>query len=338
MQQVFLNCVCETFCLSRCDSGECVPQRFSDLLPCIRQLKLIISVADPAHRETAQWVLQQVLSQGKGRLRGLCVCCSGTPPLFYAGYDLLQGLVDVLTNGSSLTALDLRGVPFTLSDSFVKSIATLCPALRSLFINNGSLVCGVVPKTTRDILKCCPALNTIGLFQASLSCDVFRDLLEPQRTDLRLLELRCERSLKYVIPLCDEVWADVRRRHPGLRVDLELDHTLPELQVPIVLQPSIPVRQLRLHTWTFLLDEIHLVAQSYAGTMEVLELQTTASPELNVELVALATQCTKLREVHCYCVVSQNVIEAFCSLCPDLRRYTLKTRKELHPWTCTTLR
>ncbi|KAB5558763.1 hypothetical protein PHYPO_G00020990 [Pangasianodon hypophthalmus] len=322
----------------RCESGDCVPQRFSDLLPCIRHLTLIVSVADRAHRETGLWVLQQVLARGEGRLRALCVSCLENPPLFYAGQDLLQGLVDVLTNGSSLMALDLRGVPFTLSDNFVKSVAALCPTLRSLFINNRSLVCGVVSETIRDVLKRCPVLNTIGLFQASVSHDVLRDLMKPQRTKLKLLELRCERSLKYVPQLCDQIWADLRCRLPGLRVDLELDHTLPELQVPGVLQPSIPVRQLRLHTWTFLLDEIRVVTQSYAGTLEVLELQTTASPELNAALVALATQCTKLREVHCYCVVSQNVIEAFCSLCPDLHRYTLKTRKEPHPWTCTTLR
>lgn len=322
----------------RCESGVCVPQRFCDLLPCVRHLKLIVSMDDPAHRKNGLWVLQQVLVRGDGRLRGLCVSCLENSPLFYAGQDLLQGLVDVLTNGSSLTELDLRGVPFTLSDSFVKSVAALCPTLRSLFINNSSLVCGVVSETIRDVLKCCPALNTIGLFQASVSHDVLRDLLQPQRTELKLLELRCERALKYVTPLCDQIWADVRHRHPGLRVDLELDHTLPELQVPSVLQPSIPVRQLRLHTWTCLLDEIRIVAQSYAGTLEVIELQTTASPELNTALVALAAQCTKLHEVHCYCVVSQNVIEAFCSLCPDLHRYTLKTRKELHPWTCTTLR
>lgn len=329
---------CDFIHLIRCQSGGCIPQRFSNLLPYIRHLKLIVSMADPAYRKTGLLVLQQVLARGEGRLRELRISCLGNPPLFYAGQDLLQGLVDILTNGSSLNALDLRGVPFTLSDSFVKCVAALCPALRRLFINNSSLVCGVVSETIRDVLKSCPALNTLGLFHASLSNDVLRDLLQSQRTELKLLELRCERTLKYVTPLCDQIWADIRRRHPGLRVDLELDHTLPELQVPGVLQPSIPVKHLRLYTWTQLLDEIHVVAQCYAGTLEVLELHTTASLELDAALIALATQCRKLREVHCYCVVSQNVIEAFCLLCPDLHRYTLKTRKELHPWTCTNLR
>ncbi|XP_036441811.1 F-box/LRR-repeat protein 8 isoform X1 [Colossoma macropomum] len=322
----------------RCDSEASVPQSFSAFLPLVRHLKLSVSVTEAASRKTGLWVLRQAFSGGDGRLQVLCVNCLGNPPLFYAGHDLLQGLVDVLTDGSSLMELDLRGVPFTLSDAFVKGVAALCPALRCLFINNNSLVCGVVAETVREVLKLCPALNTIGLFQASLSQDVFQDLLSPQRTALKRLELRCERSLKYATPIRDQMWAEVRRRHPVLVVDLELDHTLPELHVPAVLQPSIPVRQLRLLTWTWLLDEVRLVGQSYANTLEALEVQTTPSPELNDALVTLATQCTRLQEVHCYCVVSPEVITAFRTHCPDLRRYTLKTRKEQHPWTYTTLR
>ncbi|KAL6468494.1 hypothetical protein MHYP_G00220180 [Metynnis hypsauchen] len=322
----------------RCDSEASIPESFSTFLPLVRHLKLSVSVAEAASRETGLWVLRQAFSGGDGRLQVLCVNCLGNPPLFYAGQDLLQGLVDVLTAGSSLVELDLRGVPFTLSDAFVKGVASLCPALRCLFINNNSLVCGVVAETVREVLKLCPALNTIGLFQASLSQDVLQDLLSPQQSALKRLELRCERSLKYATPIRDEMWAAVRRRHPALVVDLELDHTLPELHVPAVLQPSIPVRQLRLLTWTWLLDEVRLVGQSYANTLEALEVQTTPSPELNDALVALATRCTRLQEVHCYCVVSTEVITAFRTHCPDLRRYTLKTRKEQHPWTYTSLR
>ncbi|KAL7854355.1 hypothetical protein SRHO_G00165450 [Serrasalmus rhombeus] len=322
----------------RCDSEASIPESFSAFLPLVRHLKLSVSVTEAASRETGLWVLRQAFSGGDGRLQVLCVNCLGNPPLFYAGQDLLQGLVDVLTDGSSLMELDLRGVPFTLSDAFVKGVAALCPALRRLFINNNSLVCGVVAETVREVLKLCPALNTIGLFQASLSQHVFQDLLSPQQSALKRLELRCERSLKYATPIRDQMWAEVRRRHPALVVDLELDHTLPELHVPAVLQPSIPVRQLRLLTWTWLLDEVRLVGQSYANTLEALEVQTTPSPELNDALVTLATQCTRLQEVHCYCVVSTEVITAFRTHCPDLRRYTLKTRKEQHPWTYTSLR
>ncbi|KAK7176554.1 hypothetical protein R3I93_000701 [Phoxinus phoxinus] len=322
----------------RCESGTSVPERYSALLSLVRNLKLIMSLTDPANRKTALWVLRQAIARGDGRLQGLSICCVGNTPLFYAGQDLQQGLVDILTNGTSLTLLDLKGVPFTLSDSFVRSVAMLCPALRSLYVNNHSLVCGVNAETLRQVLKSCRSLNILGVFQASLSQDVFKDLMLPERPALKKLELRCERSLKYTLPLCDQIWLELKLRHPRLWVELELDHTLPELHVPGVLQPSIPVRCLRLLTWTLLLNEVRIVGQSYATTLEFLELQTTASSELNYVLIALAKQCIKLQEVHCYCVVSQEVITAFITNCPNLYRYTLKTHKEAHPWTCTKLK
>ncbi|KAI7814052.1 F-box/LRR-repeat protein 8 [Triplophysa rosa] len=322
----------------RCESGNSLPERFSDLLPLVRNLKLSMSLTDPANRKTGLCVLRQAVAGGEGQLEALSICCVGNPPLFYAGQDLQQGLVDILTNGSSLTVLDLRGVPFTLNDSFIRSVSMLCPALKSLYINNHSLVCGVNAETLRQALKCCPSLTVLGVFQASLSEDVLKDLMLPQRPALNKLELRCERSLKYTPPLCDQIWSEVKRRHPYLWVELELDHTLPELHVPGVLQPSIPVRCLRLLTWTLLLDEVHLVQRSYANTLEVLELQTPPSPELNSALVSLAKQCVKLREVHCFCVVSQEVITAFITHCPNLSKYTLKIYKEPHPWTCTKLK
>ncbi|XP_050970719.1 F-box/LRR-repeat protein 8 [Labeo rohita] len=316
----------------RCESGTTVPDRYSALLPLVRNLKLRMCLTDPANRKTALQVLRQAVARGDGRLEGLSISCVGNTPLFYAGQDLQQGLVDILTNGSSLTVLDLRGVPFTLSDSFVRSVAMLCPALHSLYINNHSLVCGVNAETLRQVLKCCRSLNVLGVFQASLSQDVFKDLMLPERPALKKLELRCERSLKYTVSLCDQIWLELKLRHPHLWVELVLDHTLPELHVPGVLQPNIPVRCLRLLTWTLLLDEIRIVRQSYAKTLEILEVQTIPSAELNAELIALAKQCIRLQEVHCYCVVSQEVITAFITNCPNLCRYTLKTHKEPHPW------
>ncbi|TRY89479.1 hypothetical protein DNTS_016059 [Danionella cerebrum] len=322
----------------RCESANSIPDRYFDLLPLVRNLKLRISLIDPANRKNALWVLRQALSRGEGRLETLSICCMANTPLFYAGQDLQQGLVDILSSGSSLRVLDLKGVPFTLSDSFVRSVVMLCPALQSLYINNQSLVCGVKPETLSQVLKSCLSLNTLGVFQASLSQDVFKDLMLPERPNLKKLELRCERSLKYTQSLCDEIWAELKRRHPRLCVELELDHTLPELLVPGVLHPNIPVRCLRLLTWTLLLEEVRIVGQNYGCTLEVLELQTIPSSELNSELIALAKQCLRLREVHCYCVVSQEVIAAFLANCPDLWRYTLKIHKEPHPWTCTKLK
>ncbi|XP_030622414.1 F-box/LRR-repeat protein 8 [Chanos chanos] len=322
----------------RCEGGVDILQTFSAYLPLITKLRLCVGLEDPANRSSALCALQQAVAKGEGQLRALCVDCTGNARLFDAGQDLLKGLVDTLAYRPLLTVLDLRGVPFTLNDNFVRSVAKSCPKLHGLFINNPSLVCGVTTETMREVLNLCPGIIALGVFHASLSPAVIGDLLLPGRPSLQQLELRCERSLKYTPPLGDEIWVELRYRHPNLWVELVLDHTLPELRVPLVLLPSIPVRHLRLLTWTLLLDEINLVGSSYANTLETLELQTPASRELNSALVTLATQCVNLKEVHCYCVVSQEVITAFRENCCLLQRYTLKTHKEPHPWTCTILK
>ena len=86
------------------------------------------------------------------------------------GRDLEEGLEAALTaapehvGGAFLSHLDLRGVPFTLSQSLVRVLARQSPNLRSLLVNNQTLVCKVEPEAVVEVLGLCPLLNTLGLF------------------------------------------------------------------------------------------------------------------------------------------------------------------------------
>nr|XP_013999036.1 unnamed protein product [Salmo salar] len=329
----------------RCETGEQEDpalQHFSSLLPLVRHLKITVSsLSDPANRSAALSVLRLATS---GPLQTLSLSCSGGVPLFYSGHDLEEGLEAALTTapehvgGAFLSHLDLRGVPFTLSQSLVRVLARQSPNLRSLLVNNQTLVCKVEPEAVVEVLGLCPLLNTLGLFYTSLSQKVVDELLLPQRCPLLAMELYCERFAKYIPPLEDNVWAGLKHRHPGLKVSLILDHTLPMDHFSSVLQPSVPLQHLELLTFTDLVQQTHLVTQSYSHALETIILQTTSSPELDSALRSLAAACSRLREVHCYCVVSCDVVRAFKDCCPHLWRYTLKTRKEPHPWKCTVIK
>ncbi|XP_055779320.1 F-box/LRR-repeat protein 8 [Salvelinus fontinalis] len=329
----------------RCETGEQEDpalQHFSSLLPLVRHLKITVSsLSDPANRSAALSVLRLATS---GPLRTLILSCSGGVPLFYSGHDLEEGLEAALTaapehvGGAFLSHLDLRGVPFTLSQSLVRVLARQSPNLRSLLVNNQTLVCKVEPEAVVEVLGLCPLLNTLGLFYTSLSQKVVDELLLPQRCPLLAMELYCERFAKYIPSLEDSVWAGLKHRHPGLKVSLILDHTLPMDHFSSVLQPSVPLQHLELLTFTDLVQQTHLVTQSYSHALETIILQTTSSPELDAALRSLAAACSLLREVHCYCVVSCDVIRTFKDCCPLLWRYTLKTRKEPHPWRCTVIK
>ncbi|XP_023683004.2 F-box/LRR-repeat protein 8 isoform X2 [Paramormyrops kingsleyae] len=327
----------------RCETGaeDHGLQHFCHLLGMVKHLKIIVcQLKDVANRDMALRVLSQATDQSN-RLQKLSVSCMGEFPLFYSGEDILHGIEAVLLNeasGLSLREVDFRDMPFTLSDQLIRNIAQRSPDLQRIYINNQALVCNVTVNTIQQLLVSCPKVQVLGAFYASLSEKVLSELLLPGRAPFKLLELYCERSDKYVPAISNGFWEVLHKRHPSLSVNVILNHTLPAKKFLKILQPSIPIRDLELLTYTYLVNEVNFVAASYGTTLEKLVLQTTSSAELDLALVGLASSCPHLREIHCYCVVTQGVVQAFCTKCPHLWRYTLKTRKEPHPWTCTVIK
>ncbi|MBN3285755.1 FBXL8 protein, partial [Polyodon spathula] len=306
----------------------------------VKHLKIVLNQSEAINRGIAIKVIKHV-TDANSRLRNLCVSCTGENPLFYSGQDILQTFRNVCQNeasGLSLKEVDFRHMPFTLDDSLIMLIATRSPHLQSLYINNQTLVCNVTAETVKQVLTVCPELSALGVFYASLSENVLSELLKPERPPFRLLELFCERLDKYIPAISRQFWVALCKRHPSLSVNMILDHTLPAKKITWILQPGIPMKSLDLITYTYLVKEVNFVAKNYHASLERLVLQTTSSEKLNSALTELASCCVCLKEIHCYCVVSQEVVQAFISCCPRLWRYTLKTVKEPHPWRCTVIK
>ncbi|XP_007477187.1 F-box/LRR-repeat protein 8 isoform X2 [Monodelphis domestica] len=308
------------------------------LSPCLGQIRHLGLEFDPSKegsRRAATELLSALAQQGPG-LQGLRIACRGENPLFYSGRDILSGVLQVCAAGApglcALRQLDLRRMPFTLDDGLVLQVARACPELQGLFLNNRTLVCNVRPETVRTVLAACPRLCALGLYYASLSAPVLAALAEPGRPPFQHLAVFCARLDKYAEGIPDDAWAATCSSHPGLSVDLELDHTVPDERVPLVLQPTIPVTTLRLNTFGEVSEAVRLAGRHYAATLTALVLRATASAALNSALQELAQACGHLREVHCYCVVAPAVVSAFRSCCPNLRSYTLKVSREPHPW------
>lgn len=122
-------------------------------------------------------------------------------PLFYFGLGILDRLMDLCRKESKvdLHHIDLRKLPFTLSDGFTRLIATGSPNLHSLYINNRTLVCKVTPETLIEVLQKCPKLTVLGAFCSSLSEDVFRELMKPERPPFKHLDILCKRLEKNML-------------------------------------------------------------------------------------------------------------------------------------------
>ncbi|XP_025943955.1 F-box/LRR-repeat protein 8 [Apteryx rowi] len=308
-------------------------QSLLQFLSQIKHLKIAFDQSKEINRKNVKRVLD-VLGKQNHKLQQLCIVCHGENPYFYSGQDILQSIRNICDtkNQTDLQCIDFRKMPFTLDDELVELLATTNPNLRSLFINNRTLVCNVAPDTIRKVLRACPKLSTLGVYYASLSDDVFLELIKPERAPFINLDIFCERLDKYIPVISEELWAAVSQKHPQLSVDLEFDHTVPALKIPQILKLNIPVSTLQLNTCTYMVNQIRFVTQSYSSTLKKLTLQTTSSEDLNASLIDLARKCRNLLEIHCYCVVSQEVVEAFLTHCPSLKQYTLKIIKERHPW------
>ncbi|XP_039618942.1 F-box/LRR-repeat protein 8 isoform X1 [Polypterus senegalus] len=315
-------------------------QKMCQFLPKVRHLKIVLNQAVHINRKNAIETLKYA-TDSSNNIQVLCIACRGENPLFYSGQDILRGISDIFQNKSAglrLREIDFRHMPFMLDDYLVRLIASKNPNLHRLYINNQTLVCNVTKDSVRELLRLCQELSVLGVFYASISEDVIHDLMKPERPNFLLLELFCERLDKYIPAITNDLWEALHKRHPFMAVDMVLDHTLPKRKMTRILQPAIPVRNLELITYTYLVNEVQFTASNYSTTLEKLVLQTTSSEELNAALIDLASVCASLKEIHCYCVVSAGVIQAFTTCCPKLWRYTLKVSKEPHPWLCTVVR
>ncbi|XP_056382220.1 F-box/LRR-repeat protein 8 isoform X2 [Hyla sarda] len=307
-----------------------------DYIGQIKQLKIVF---DQSKEETRKNVIQilNCLARESRKLESLNIACCGENPYFYSGLEILESIMELCRKESQIDLhhIDLRKLPFTLSDGFTRLIATGSPNLCSLYINNRTLVCKVTPDTLMQVLQVCPKLTTLGAFCSSLSEDVFRELMKPERPPLKQLDILCERLDKYTLAISDNVWGALHQRHPTLSVDLEFDHTVPAWKIPRILKPNIPVTTLQLNTYNEMTNQLRFVGTHYTGCLRKLFIQTTSSSALNSSLIDIAVKCTKLEEIHCYCVVDPEVIQAFLKNCPLLKKYTLKVVKEKHPWKAT---
>ncbi|XP_034378716.1 F-box/LRR-repeat protein 8 [Arvicanthis niloticus] len=321
-----------------CELEDLLPPYLSACLDYIHNLRLEYEPSKKPSRRTATELLTALASRAP-RLRGLRLECLGEKPLFDAGRDILGAVHAVCGAAHQLHHLDLRHLPYTLEDTLVLKAAGGCPELRSLFLDNHALVNSVQPTSVLKLLEACPHLRALGLHLASMSRAVLELLAAPNRAPFALLALRCAcPEDARASPLPDEAWATLSCHHPGLEVELDLEPVLPDEAVTRILQPAVPVAALRLNLSGDTVGPVRFAARHYAKTLRALEVRASASTELHTALEELAARCAGLREIHCFCVVRPSVLDAFRAYCPRLRSYTLKLKREPHPWLPTQVR
>ncbi|XP_053127297.1 F-box/LRR-repeat protein 8-like [Hemicordylus capensis] len=301
---------------------ECVVQRLHQFLCHIKHLKIVLGGSREANRKHMTQILDMLIWQSH-KVRALCIECCGKSVRFYSCKDILQSFSRLcLKDGTSeLRYIDFRQASFILDNKMVLLIATSSPNLHSLLINNHPSKF-LRPETIAKVLRTSPKLSVLGVHHTTLSEEVFQELLKPSRGPFHFLDIFCE-GLNNNIP--ERLWSALIKKHPQLRVGLEFGLAVPSWKISSILKPNIPVTVLQFTYQYCMVRHIQFVTASYCRMLERLLLHATPSDDVNFSLIQLARKCMRLKEIHCFCAVSQAVIDAFFLYCPGLIRYTLST-------------
>lgn len=287
------------------------------------------------NRENACAVLEKLSAIDRRKLTSLKIDFTGENPLFYSGREFLDSL-SILFGPSgmgleppvSLLQVDLSGISVAYDDHVIDLLSLNNKELRSLNIQNNIIVCKVTPNCILRLVQRCRKLRDLRVFHCSISDDILRALAEDDRENIDNLSLICRREEKYGHDLTAEAWTVLTRKIPTLRVTLGFDHTCPFNLIPVIMKPEIPVRTLRLETFTRIYEEVNMAAAYYKNTLQKLVLQTRNSVALEDALLNVAKKCLLLRSLLVYCVVRQETIDEIFRLHPDMRErgtYILKS-------------
>jgi F-box/leucine-rich repeat protein 8 len=260
------------------------------------------------------------------RLRKLSIKFTGENPYFYSGYEFVESLCKLFGKKSALSSLevvDLSGLMVALNDQLLDLLSKNHQELRELNIDNKQLVCKVTPACILRLVERCPKLHSIHLFKCNLSEDVLLALADENRAPLKRISIACHREEKYAKDFSLETWNTLTKAQPSMRVTLKFDHNCPLHRINQIMQPGIPVSELRLETFTYIYDEVNWATECFKDCLELLVLKTPLarnSPELNSALISMAKQCKRLKELYVSCYLEKDTVEKLMEFVPAMKK------------------
>ena len=296
----------------------------------ISNLILTVAQKNPEYVQYARRVLRR-LSLVKGRrLSCFKLIFANENPLFYSGKDFLDILVQLFEcprenclRHEHLTSVDLSKFPVCLDNKLLYTLAEHHGThLSDVKLQNYSLVCNISKDCIHDFARAC---NNLKFFSIHMSCvdgETLRIFGASGRQPIEILSFFCQREDKYTSDIASDDWLFLSTAFPNLRVIMYFDHTCPIFRVEEILKPVIPISVLKLRLLATVTEMIYFVANSYSQTLEVFDVTTTPSTELDAAILYLAMHCGKLRELHVWCRLSKSVVDSIVSL-HTLEKHTL---------------
>ena len=280
--------------------------------------------------QTALYVLRQLSMVKCRRLRNFQLIFADKNPLFYSGKDFLE-ILDQLFHcpkedcnmHEHLTTIDLSKFPVCLNNQLVCTLAGCHGnSLSDVNLQNCSLVCNISKECIHNFARICRNLVSFSIHMSCFDGETLQIFGESSREPLKILSFFCQREDKYTSDIEAKDWLCLCKACPNLQVIMHFDHTCPIFKVEEILKPVIPITVLKLRLLATVTDLIYVVANSYSKTLEVFDVTTTSSIELDAAILYLAMNCGKLKELHVWCRLSKSVVDSIL-FHQKFERYTL---------------
>ena len=298
-----------------------------------REVEIACKQEERINRDNACTMIRKLSALKVRRLEKFTFIFVGENPLFYAGHEVIDCLRDLFNRPKSgcqlklsLKYVDLSKLPIAYSDDLLNILAENNPDLESLNIQNAGLICKVSPRCIQNVVSTCRKLKSLAIHHTSITEETMLLLTEHDRTQLEHLSIDCRREEKFGKDITSEVWSDVTRKIPSLRVTLAFDCSCPMFKVDTILKPEVPVKNLRLEVMSRVVSQVYFAATNYNETLERLTISTTCSEELERALIYLVTNCHKLRELCVFqCSLSQLTKQKILEIRPGMKKLYIKT-------------
>ena len=287
----------------------------------LKDVKILVNQSQKVSRDRAFYVMDELTAASKKKLQKFAFHFTGVNPLCFNGREILSKLKKLFSRTADseiifhLTFVDFNHCNIAFDNELISIFAKQHHALRIFKMQNSCLIDNVTPSSMLELVKSCIFLEELHTFYHSINADVIKAFADNGRAPFKHLSLMCNRSDKYSDLIQTEAWNEFSVCNPKAQVSIKFHSLMPHHIIIPLLCPGIPLASLDLKVYGWLADELTHVAATFYSSLKTLSFnpsldwRSKAPPGVEPALLELVTRSEKLVELHCFCVLSQDVIE-----------------------------
>ena len=294
-------------------------EKYCDVL---KDVKIYLNQAQKLSRDRALHVVDELAAISKKKIQKFAFCFTGENPLCFNGNEILNKLKNLFSRSLEselvfhLTVVDLNHCNIALDNNLITILADEHPLLSVVKVQNSCLIDNVTPSSMMHLIEKCVCLEELHTFYHCINSNVVKKIAEKGRVPFKVLSLMCNRSDKYNELIPSDAWLQFSLANAKAEVTIKFHSSMLHHKIIPLLCPGIPLVALDMKVYGWLADELQHIAVTFPDTLKYLsfnpslDMTLKAPPGVEPALLELASRCELLKELHCYCALTNDVIDS----------------------------